>query len=147
MPVRKNMGLKCKFAGECPLYHGKGIPGNMDQTILRNVFCYRGFKGWNNCAKYHEFVNDSMHKEARILSKKNNKENMKTISIVNIENEKEKDILNLLKTKGTCMYGNIIKELSISATEGQPIITSLLNRGLIKYQSHSSHIELNVKIS
>jgi len=71
---------------------------------------------------------------------------MKTIYLEEIKNQKEKDILRLLDARGSCLYGNIFKQLSISAKEGQHIIFSLLSRGLIKYQYRSSNIELNVKI-
>ncbi len=71
---------------------------------------------------------------------------MKKIYLETIENPKEKAILGLLKTKGKCLYGNIFKELSISPSEGQELIFSLLSRGLIKYQYRSSNIELNVRV-
>jgi hypothetical protein len=71
---------------------------------------------------------------------------MKTVYLAEIENPKEKEILELLNAKGSCLYGNMFKQLSISANEGQHLIFSLLSRGLIKFQYHSSTIELNVKI-
>ncbi len=71
---------------------------------------------------------------------------MKTIYLEEIENQKEKEVLQFLQANGTCLYGNIFKELSISSREGQHIIFSLLSRGLIKYQYRSSSIELNVKL-
>jgi transcription initiation factor IIE alpha subunit len=73
-------------------------------------------------------------------------EKMKTVYLEEIKNPKEKEVLKLLNDKGKCLYGNIFKELSISSTEGQHIIFSLLSRGLIKYQYHSSNIELNVRL-
>jgi len=71
---------------------------------------------------------------------------MKTVYLRDIENPKEQEILKLLQTRGTCLYGNIFKQLSISSTEGQHLIFSLLSRGLIKYQYRSSNIELNVDL-
>jgi hypothetical protein len=71
---------------------------------------------------------------------------MKTVYIQEIDNPKERDILKLLKARGACLYGDIFKELSISSSEGQHIIFSLLSRGLIKYQYRSSNIELNVEL-
>ena len=71
---------------------------------------------------------------------------MKTVYLEEIENQKEKEILKLLNTEGSCLYGNVFKQLSISASEGQSLVFSLLSRGLIKFQYHSSNIELNVKI-
>lgn len=71
---------------------------------------------------------------------------MKTVYLREIGNPKEREILKLLNTKGVCLYGDIFKQLAISPTEGQQIIFSLLSRGLIKYQYHSSNIELNVEL-
>jgi hypothetical protein len=71
---------------------------------------------------------------------------MKTVYLRDIENPKEKEILQLLKTGGACLYGEIFKQLSISSSEGQHLIFSLLSRGLIKYQYRSSNIELNVEL-
>lgn len=71
---------------------------------------------------------------------------MKTVYLHEIENFKEREILKLLETKGTCLYGDIFKQLSISSSEGQHIIFSLLSRGLIKYQYRSSNIELNIEL-
>ncbi len=50
------MGKKCRFTDRCPYYQGREIMGDMDLTIMRNVFCYRGRKGWQNCPQYQEFV-------------------------------------------------------------------------------------------
>ena len=55
MPLDRNLGKRCKYTESCPLYQGKGIPENMTRTLWRNVFCYRGIKGWSNCDTYHEF--------------------------------------------------------------------------------------------
>lgn len=60
MTIQKNLGHKCHYAEKCSLYQGENLPRNMDRTIWRNVFCYRGIKGWNNCEQYHIF-----EKEAR----------------------------------------------------------------------------------
>jgi hypothetical protein len=71
---------------------------------------------------------------------------MKTVYLEEIRNPKEKEILKLLDAKGSCLYGNVFKQLSISAREGQHLVFSLLSRGLIKFQYRSSNIELNVRI-
>ena len=71
---------------------------------------------------------------------------MKTVFLDEIENPKEKEILNLLNSQGACLYGDIFRQLAISSMEGQHIIFSLLSRGLIKYQYRSSNIELNVQL-
>lgn len=71
---------------------------------------------------------------------------MKKVYLSEIENPKEQKILKLLRDQGTCLYGDIFRQLAISSTEGQHIIFSLLSRGLIKYQYRSSNIELNVEL-
>jgi DNA-binding MarR family transcriptional regulator len=69
------------------------------------------------------------------------------IDIQEIDNPYEKDILMYLDKKGKCIYGEIIKELQISASRGQEAIYSLLNKGLIKHKDRSSFIELNVELN
>jgi len=71
---------------------------------------------------------------------------MKTVYLDEIKSLKETEVLTLLKSKGVCMYGDIIKKLGISQTEGQQIIFSLLSRGLIRYQYRSSYLELNIEL-
>jgi hypothetical protein len=51
----QNLGKKCKYASKCPIFQGTEVPHNMDLTIWRNVFCYRGKKGWVNCGQFHSF--------------------------------------------------------------------------------------------
>jgi hypothetical protein len=58
MPIDRNLGKRCRYADTCPLFDGIGIPENRTQQIWRNVFCYRGTKGWNNCAKYKSFEDE-----------------------------------------------------------------------------------------
>ncbi|MFV0592159.1 MAG: winged helix-turn-helix transcriptional regulator [Draconibacterium sp.] len=70
----------------------------------------------------------------------------KEVEINKMSNPYEKDILNFLKTNGKCVYGDIIKELKISATKGQEAIFSLINKGFIKHKEKSSYIELNVDL-
>jgi hypothetical protein len=52
MTIDRKLGKRCKYATTCPLFHGIGIPENMTQPLWRNVFCYRGIKGWTNCEKF-----------------------------------------------------------------------------------------------
>lgn len=54
MPLDRNLGKRCKYANTCPLFQGIGIPENMTRLLWRNVFCYRGIKGWSNCIKFKE---------------------------------------------------------------------------------------------
>jgi len=60
MRVEKNLGKKCKYTDRCPLYAGEGLPANISLTIYRNVYCYRGKKGWSNCDKFHEFEKERL---------------------------------------------------------------------------------------
>jgi len=53
MPVERNLGKRCRHAETCPLFHGVEIPEHMTLPVWRNVFCYRGSKGWVNCSRYH----------------------------------------------------------------------------------------------
>jgi hypothetical protein len=60
MPIQKNLGKKCRYAEKCPLYHGASIPDSMNLNLWRNVFCYRGIKGWSNCQRYKELENEGV---------------------------------------------------------------------------------------
>ncbi|MDX8341054.1 hypothetical protein SLH46_17780 [Draconibacterium sp. IB214405] len=72
--------------------------------------------------------------------------NKKTIDIQKITNPFEKDILKLLEEKEKYVYGDIIKDLKLSATKGQESILSLIKRGFIKHVDQSSYLKLNVNI-
>lgn len=69
-----------------------------------------------------------------------------TIDIQKISNQFEKDILILLNEKEKYVYGDIIKDLKLSARRGQELISSLLNKGLVKRIDQSSYLKLNVDI-
>lgn len=47
-----NLGLRCKYAEECPVFSGQTAIDNMPLHLVRNVFCNRGRKGWVNCSRY-----------------------------------------------------------------------------------------------
>ena len=70
----------------------------------------------------------------------------KKVDISRVNNPYEKDVLTFLSRNGKCIYGDIIKELKISASKGQEAIYSLLNKGCIKHQDKTSYIELNVDL-
>lgn len=59
MPLERQLGKRCKYADSCTLFQGKGLPENMTRTLWRNVFCYRGMKGWTNCETYHTFEKEN----------------------------------------------------------------------------------------
>lgn len=70
----------------------------------------------------------------------------KTIDIQEISNQFEQDILRLLEEKEKYVYGDIIKDLKLSARKGQELIYSLINKGLVKRVDQSSYLKLNVDI-
>jgi len=69
------------------------------------------------------------------------------IDIQKINNSQEKDILMYLDQEGKSIYGEIIRNLQLSATRGQEAIYSLMNKGLIRHRDKSSFIELNVELT
>lgn len=71
----------------------------------------------------------------------------KNIKLEEVSNKREREILQLLKKRKQCMYGEIIKELSYSYTEGQKHISSLLSKGWIDRVNMSSFFRLNTTIS
>lgn len=70
----------------------------------------------------------------------------RTIDIQEISNQFEQDILKLLDEKEKYVYGDIIKDLKLSARKGQVLIHSLINKGLVKRVDQSSYLKLNVNI-
>jgi hypothetical protein len=54
---QQNLGKKCRYSRDCPIFNGKELPPESDLTIWRNVFCYRGARGWVNCKKYQLYEN------------------------------------------------------------------------------------------
>lgn len=46
------LGKLCRFAGECSVYQQENIKINKPVFLIRNVFCNRGAKGWNNCRRF-----------------------------------------------------------------------------------------------
>ena len=48
-----NLGLRCGYADECPVYKGDTEVKEMPLHLLRNVFCNRGQKGWKNCTRFN----------------------------------------------------------------------------------------------
>lgn len=47
-----NSGKLCKYADTCPVYNNKSETISTPLHILRNVFCNRGSRGWENCVRY-----------------------------------------------------------------------------------------------
>jgi hypothetical protein len=67
MLLQKNLGQKCRFTDECNLYRGAGIPDSMNLNLWRNVFCYRGIKGWSNCQKFNEFEEEGIKESKKTI--------------------------------------------------------------------------------
>ena len=68
------------------------------------------------------------------------------ISLTELKNNHEKEILLLLQRKGKCLYGEILKELTLSVLEGQKIVFNLQQSGLIRRNEDSRYYELNVTL-
>jgi len=60
MPIERNLGKRCRYAQTCSFFNGMGLPENTEQSLWRNVFCYRGVKGWSNCKQYLNFENGNI---------------------------------------------------------------------------------------
>jgi len=56
--------------------------------------------------------------------------------------QEELQVLLLLEEKGTCFYGNILKELKIGQTKGAKIVSTLTHKGYIKNAGRSAYFEL-----
>jgi len=48
------LGNRCRFAEECPIFKGELKVSETPLPIFRNVFCNRGMKGWKNCDRFIE---------------------------------------------------------------------------------------------
>lgn len=52
----------CQFAKTCPVYKGQTSINETPLPVYKNVFCYRGIKGWNNCDQFIEFNKQKIDK-------------------------------------------------------------------------------------
>ncbi|MFW6370490.1 MAG: hypothetical protein ACOC10_04715 [Bacteroidota bacterium] len=50
-----NLGKLCKYARECSVYKNNNNELKKPVFLIRNVFCNRGAKGWNNCLRYTSY--------------------------------------------------------------------------------------------
>lgn len=50
-----NLGKRCKYAKGCSVYQDKNNGLKKPVFLVRNVFCNRGSKGWNNCLRFLEY--------------------------------------------------------------------------------------------
>ena len=62
----QNLGHRCKYSDECPYYEGKQSFNKTPLLITRNVFCYRGKKGWINCIHFNKLEENSYNDESAI---------------------------------------------------------------------------------
>ncbi|WP_430809661.1 MULTISPECIES: hypothetical protein [unclassified Carboxylicivirga] len=70
----------------------------------------------------------------------------RSIRLETLNNDKEKEILLLMKSKGTCVYGEIIRQTRLSYSKGKELIYSLLNKGYLRYVGRSTKLELAVGV-
>ncbi|HZL10254.1 MAG TPA: hypothetical protein VFC65_09665 [Prolixibacteraceae bacterium] len=52
MSEQRDYGKICQFNKTCPVYQGNLVIEEISNTLIKNVFCNRGFKGWKNCERY-----------------------------------------------------------------------------------------------
>jgi len=53
----------CQYIKICPVYQGKTEKNGTPLTIYKNVFCTRGFKGWNNCEQFMDYKKQALVKK------------------------------------------------------------------------------------
>jgi hypothetical protein len=47
--------IKCKYSTTCPVFQGTLKEEDKPSFVSRNIFCNRGFKGWNACKRFHVY--------------------------------------------------------------------------------------------
>lgn len=52
----------CQYYNTCPIYQGTEETIGTPLAIYKNVFCNRGFKGWNNCKQFMDYKNQALVK-------------------------------------------------------------------------------------
>ncbi len=68
------------------------------------------------------------------------------IRLDELNNQKEKEILALLKENKECIYGEIIKQTNLSYSKGKEVIFSLISKGYIQYVGRSTKLKLAVEV-
>lgn len=53
----------CEYIKTCPVYQGEKEISSTPLAIYKNVFCNRGFRGWNNCEQFLDYKKASGSKE------------------------------------------------------------------------------------
>ncbi|WP_439182822.1 hypothetical protein [Carboxylicivirga taeanensis] len=72
--------------------------------------------------------------------------NVQTIKLETLNNQKEKEILALLSKNKECIYGEIIRQTNLSYSKGKELIFSLISRGYIQYKGRTTKLELAVEV-
>ncbi|MGE4586635.1 MAG: hypothetical protein AB7D05_04765 [Mangrovibacterium sp.] len=76
MRALRNLGRLCPLSKTCPVYRGKVKVENTSLLLVRNVFCNRGEKGWNNCKRYQlAHAGKNIPETATPYNQENNDEN------------------------------------------------------------------------
>ncbi len=58
-----NLGKLCKHAKRCSVYQDTNNEINKPVFLIRNVFCNRGVKGWNNCLRFFNYEKGDVVRE------------------------------------------------------------------------------------
>lgn len=56
----------CQYIKTCPIYQGMEDLNGTPLVIYKNVFCNRGYKGWNNCERYLKLKNEPLETKSTI---------------------------------------------------------------------------------
>lgn len=54
---------QCKYVKTCSVYLGEEKVNETPLDVYKNVFCNRGFKGWNNCKHFIKYDSEEQVKE------------------------------------------------------------------------------------
>ena len=52
MRDQKYFGYLCQHSKSCPVYQETLIVEEISLSLLKNVFCKRGYNGWKNCERF-----------------------------------------------------------------------------------------------
>jgi len=52
MIKQQYLGKLCPYSKTCPVYCETFIVDQVSPFLIKNVFCNRGPKGWNNCERF-----------------------------------------------------------------------------------------------
>ncbi|MBL7969885.1 MAG: hypothetical protein JNL03_00075 [Prolixibacteraceae bacterium] len=52
MTEKKYYKTSCAHNKNCPVYQGSLVLEEISTSLIRNVFCNRGVRGWKNCERF-----------------------------------------------------------------------------------------------